>query len=78
MQGFASFHEEWNSIPASIVDEQNSSIKGWGYTVIAHCLIFSVPKVLDATTDMSLLLDLLPHLQQSALSSTIAPSPATT
>jgi hypothetical protein len=78
MQGFASFHEEWNSIPASIVDEQNCYIKGWGYTVIAHCLIFSVPKVLDATTDMALLLDLPPHLQQSELSSTIAPSPVTT
>jgi hypothetical protein len=56
MQGFASFHEEWNSIPASIVDEQNRYIKGWGYTVIGHCLIFSVPKVLDATTYMALLL----------------------
>jgi hypothetical protein len=56
MQGFASFHEERNSIPASIVDEQNCYIKGWGYTVTGHCLIFSVPKVLDATTYMALLL----------------------
>ncbi len=56
MQGFASLHEERNSIPASIVNEESCCSKGRGQAVIGHCLVFCVTRILDATTGMTFVL----------------------